>query len=49
MPELPLQLNSLDVNADKYQAGRSLPFGLLFLREDQVQHDGGNTTGRNAR
>ncbi|EJL93538.1 hypothetical protein PMI17_00246 [Pantoea sp. GM01] len=49
MPELPLQLNSLDVNADKYQAGRSLPAALLFLREDEVQHDGGDTTGRNAR
>jgi hypothetical protein len=49
MPELPLQLNSLDVNADKYQAGRSLPARLLFLREDQVQYDGGDTTGRNAR
>ncbi|PIF24054.1 hypothetical protein SAMN06273570_1867 [Candidatus Pantoea floridensis] len=49
MPELPLHLNSLDVKADKYQAGRSLPGALLFLREDQVQYNGGNTTGCNAR
>jgi hypothetical protein len=49
MPELPLQLNSLDVKADKYQAGRSLPDGLLFLWKDKVQHNGGDTSGRNAR
>ena len=45
MPELPLQLNSLDVKADKYQAGRSLPYRLLFLWKDEVKDDCGDTTG----
>ncbi|AVE16817.1 hypothetical protein AL522_22700 [Pantoea vagans] len=48
MPELPLQLNSLDVNPNNYQAGRSLPVDLLFLRKNQVEHDGGNAARRNA-
>jgi hypothetical protein len=47
MPELPWQLNSLDVKADKYQAGISLPGRLLFLWEDKVKHDSGDAARGN--
>jgi len=56
MPELLSQLNSLDVKSDKLseKSGRivgevSLAHaGLLLLRENQVQHNGGDTASSDA-